>query len=243
MARYETATAILQQVAPEVGLPIEANPYDSTSGDYIQLRALLNAAGRELVTMYPWEILRRDHSIVTDSGDSGDYALPSDFDRMIPQTHWDQTGNNLMGGETAQTWAYLEGTGLSTDTIYMSFMVEQNLFRIYPQPPPDAKTVAFKYISINWARDPTTGNAWVDKCSLGSDVIYFDTILISRYLKVKFLEAKGFDTTKAQDDFNQIFALRTGQNRSAPTLSIGRSRGSGMLINAYRNVPDTGYGL
>jgi hypothetical protein len=79
------------------------------------------------------------------------------------------------------------------------------------------------------------------ECTTGSDIPLFDKTLITRYTKVKILEAKGFDSTKAQDDFNQTFSFITGLDKGAEILNMGRNRGFPYL-NAWRNLPDTGYG-
>ena len=68
-----------------------------------------------------------------------------------------------------------------------------------------------------------------------------DKTLISRYLKVKYLESAGFDTTKAQDDFAQTFSFLTGFDKSAPILNQGRSTRRYPYLSVL-NLPDTGYG-
>jgi hypothetical protein len=78
--------------------------------------------------------------------------------------------------------------------------------------------------------------------TLPSDKPLFDKTLITRALKVKYLEAGGFDTTKAQDDYNQIFKFLTGTDKGAPVLNAGRGRGSFPYLS-MNNVGDTGYGL
>jgi hypothetical protein len=69
----------------------------------------------------------------------------------------------------------------------------------------------------------------------------FDKTLITRAVKVKYLESGGFDTTKAQGDYNQIFAFLTGNDKGAPVLNAGRSRGNYPYLSPW-NTPDTGFG-
>ena len=76
-----------------------------------------------------------------------------------------------------------------------------------------------------------------------NDLPLYDKTLISLYLKVKFLEAKGFDNTKAQDDFNQIFSFVTGRDKGGRVLDAGRGSYGIPYLDAVRNLPDTGYGL
>ena len=61
-------------------------------------------------------------------------------------------------------------------------------------------------------------------------------------LKMKFLEAKGFDSTKASDSFWAAFQANTGKDNSAPILTAGGFRGMVPYLDAYRNIGDSGYG-
>jgi hypothetical protein len=83
---------------------------------------------------------------------------------------------------------------------------------------------------------------YTDEVVLASDIPLFDKTLITRALKVKYLESGGFDTTKAQADYNQIFAFLTGNDKGAPVLNAGRGRGGFPYLSQW-NTPDTGYGL
>jgi len=255
------ASQILNRVAAEVGIaPIEA-PLSSQDPFFVQLKYLLNTAGEELMQAYPWELLVRSHQIVTQAGDSGEYPMPDDFGYVLNQTEWDRTNNVPMGGPlSAQDWTYLKGRDLASNTLYASFRIAQGTFNVFPTPPalilptpedtapvqPLGLDLNFEYISKDWVIDteassPIVGIVYKDDVTQASDVPLFDKTLITRAVKVKYLESGGFDSTKAQADFNQIFAFLTGNDKGAPVLSAG-SRGRGIpYLNAY-NTPDTGYG-
>lgn len=237
------AEDILNRVAAEVGIQPVSDPYASQDPFFIQLRYLLNIAGEELMQAYPWETLVRTHSITTQVGDSGEYAMPSDFGYILNQTSWDNTNNVPMGGPlSAQDWTYLKGRDLASNTLYASFRISQGKFNVFPDAPTIARDLSFEYISANWVgtaiADPTNAKADV---TLPSDVPLYDKTLISRALKVKYLESGGFDTGKAQADYNQIFAFLTGNDKGAPVLNAGRT-GSGIPYLSSYNVGDTGFG-
>lgn len=237
-----TANNIINRVAAELGLlPVE-NAYASTDPAFIQMKYLLNVAGEELLMATEWELLTKEYSFVTQQGDSGDYPLPADFFSMINQTGWDRTENvPLMGALSPQQWQYLLGRDLVSQTIYASFRLNEGLFKLFPQPPPTGLDIHYEYVTKNWVQDGTNPTAYKDEITSGADTPLYDKTLISRYLKVKMLEAKGFDSTKAQDDFNQVFSFLTGRDKSPPTLNAG-SGGGFPYLDAYRNLPDTGYG-
>ncbi len=242
MARFDTAGDIVNSAAVEVGLLSVSDPYASGDTTFIQLRELLNAAGRELVKLHFWQGLTQVFEFTTSDTDSGTYDLPSDFSAMIPQTGWDKTNRVSMGGPlSAQDWAYLDGRDLVSQSIYASFRLVDNKLDIYPQPPPDGLLIRFEYVSRNWVveADQTTRK---DRASLSSDVVRYDPILITKYLKLKYLEAKGFESSKAALDFENMFLSMTGQDEGAAILSASRNSGGFPYLNAYRNTGDTGFG-
>ena len=237
-----TANDILNRVGVEVGLAPVTDPYSSQDPAYIQMRYLLNIAGEELCLSYPWEVLVKSHEIVTVLGDSGDYPLPDDFLYMINQTGWERNENMpLFGPLSAQEWAYLLGRDLVTSTIYASFRIADGLFKIFPQPAQPDLRINFEYINRNWVND-VENMTTADMVTKGTDRPLFDRTLISRYLKVKILEAKGFDTTNAQRDFGQTYGFLTGLDKGASVLTAGG--GSRFpYLNMWGNVPDTRYGF
>lgn len=238
-----TASDILNRVAAEVGIvPISA-PYASQDPFFVQLQYLLNTAGEELMQAYPWELLVRTHTITTTALDSGTYDMPDDFGYILNQTSWDKTNNVPMGGPlSAQDWTYLKGRGLASNTLYASFRIAQGNFNVFPAPPPEGLDLSFEYISSDWVYDPSTNPVSYKKgINQASDIPLFDKTLITRALKVKYLESGGFDTQKAQADYNQIFAFLTGTEKGAGVLNAGMG-GSGIPYLSSYNVGDTGFG-
>jgi hypothetical protein len=237
-----TANECLNRVAAEIGVEPVVDPFASVDPVFVQMRYLLNTAGEELGMAYPWGLLQREYEIVTAALDTGNYPLPPDFFYMIDQTGWERSQNvPLMGPLSAQDWQYLLGRDLVSTTIYASFRLTEGLFKIFPQPPPANLRIFYEYISKDWVSDGITPVTYKDSCTVGSDIPLFDKTLITRYLKVKILEAKGMPTQKAQDDFNQCFSFMTGLDKGAQILNVGRRIGFPYL-NMWRNVPDTGYG-
>ena len=239
-----TTNEILNRVAAEVGLPTTGDPMGSSEQHWIQLRYLLQTCGEELALAYPWEFLNESHQIVTADTDTGNYPLPADFMYMINQTGWERSQNVAMGGPlSAQDWTYLLGRDLVSYTIYASFRLRDGLFSIFPQPPPNGLDINFEYQRRTWVQDGIDPLIFKADVLLGSDVPLYDRTLITRMLKMKWLEAKGFDTTKPQDDFNQAFDFLCGKDMGAEILSAGGRRGGVPYLDSYRNTPDRGFGL
>lgn len=242
LATITAAGDIINRVAVEIGLEPAVDPYSSQDPAFVQMRYLLNTVGEELVQAYPWELLIREAQINTLSTDTGNYPLPSDFLYMIDQTGWERSQNvPLFGPLSPQDWQYLLGRDLVTSTIYASFRLQEGEIRLFPQPPQDGLNIHYEYVSKNWVLDPLT-QTYKDSVSVRTDQPLYDKTLITRALKVKILDAKGWESAKAQADLNQTFSFLTGQDKGAEILRVGRRIGVPYL-NIWRNLPDTGYGI
>ena len=238
-----SAIDILNRVAAEVGLEPVADPYASTEQHFRQMRFLLQTCGEELSLAYAWEFLNSSYQIVTAALDSGNYPLPDDFMYMIPQTGWERANNvPLAGPLSAQDWTYLLGRDLVSSTIYASFRLKAGEFSIFPQPPPVGLNINFEYQRRTWVQDAVDPTVYKADVTVGSDIPLFDRTLITRMLKMKWLESKGFDTTKPQDDFNQIFGFLTGKDKTGEILSAGYGSQSIPYLD-NRSVPDSGFGF
>lgn len=247
MARLETAKDAIDSALAECGIIPPENPYQSQDDAVRQMTVLLNAAGRQLVRLFDWQLLQKELVIVTAESDTGKYDLPDNFDRIIDVSGWSRDQRvPLPGSVTPQTWQYLKGRNLVSSTIYMVFRQIENQFWVYPQPPdapvPYPLTIAFEYMSRDWVIEGTSGGSR-DKATGAGDLLLFDPHLISRYLKLLFRQARGMESTGAQNEFLQIFAQCTGQDTAAENLNVANMSQPYPYLDTWRNTPDSGYGL
>lgn len=245
MARYDSALEIINSAAVECGLSSVSTAIASTDPAIVQLVQLLTNTGRELLGLYQWNKFVTEHSITTVvPPDDGNYDLPDDFAYMIDQTGWTPTNAGLglpLGGPLSeQDWAYIVNTNLASSTIYVSFKISEGQFQVLPQPPPNGIDINFKYISRYWVAMSGGTTGYSDKIIADDDVVLYEPILITKFLKLRFLEAKGFDTTAASQQFHSVFMQWTGKNISAPVLNAARMRCFPYL--GWRNIPETNYG-
>lgn len=252
MPRFETTAQIINDAATEVGLITVADPYGSTDPAFVQLRGLLKTSGQELLGANEWQRLRRDYTINTtttppvDPGTPNIYDLPDDFDYMIEQTGWTPTnagqGMPLGGPLSPQDWTYLIGGGLGPSTVYVSFRLTDGQIWILPNPPPADVDITFEYQSRYWVAEALAPTVLAtDSPSSADQVVMYEPILIKKFLKLRYLEAKGFDTTAAAAQFVNMFNQWTGRDKNGPVLNMARNRIFPYL--GYRNIPETNYGL
>jgi hypothetical protein len=169
---------------------------------------------------------------------------------MIDQTGWQRgvpgSAYPLLGPASPQWWSYLEASQLYSVTIYAWFRISEGQIQLWPQPPAPGIPVGFKYISRNWVQDGTSppgAPTYKDFVSASADLPLYEPILFLKKLKVVFLQAKGFDTSKAEDEFNLALDAWVGKDKSAPILSLNGPVGyRNPFLNQYINVPETGFG-
>jgi len=248
VARYEEAGDIVNRAAAECGITPIPDPFTSSDAAFIELKTLLNSSGQEMLALHEWNKLNRTHSITTGTTPAnpvgtGQYDLPDDFGYFINQTGWDQTERLPLGGPvTPQDWAYLVNTNLANSTVFVTFRMNEGQFWVLPDPPLSGQDINFQYISRNWVQPAgtTTAADRADIATAFADLVLYEPILAIKFLKLRFLEAKGFDTTAAVGQFLTMFNSWTGKDVSAPVLRMTRSRVFPYL--GYRNIPETGYG-
>lgn len=220
MSTYWTAIDILTQVAGELGLPQPNTITGLSDVQSIQLLALLNSAGNEMLNYYPWEQFVKEWEFQTVI-DQADYDLPDDYAYFRDMTQWDRTNHwPLLGPKTPQEWAFLKGS-LVAALPRLRYRIADNKFKIYPTPTvgssPNEYTLALEYISKNWVDSSGTPNSMI---IANGDVVMYNPWLMIKFVKFKFYELKGLSTTGVQADFMRIFNALTGKDTGARVLSL-----------------------
>lgn len=292
---------LIQQVTAELGVSTPTQVIGNSSQDIIQLLALMNASGYELLRKHDWRELTKQHTFQTQyltttgtwstsslqvtgipstatittgyqlvgaglpnatyvvSVDSSTtitinqyptasgtaatidfqqvkYALPSDYDAIVPRTMWDKTKRwELLGPESPQQWEWLLSGYIATGP-RIRWRLLGSTFQIWPGMSYN-EVLGFEYRSAGWA----TSSSGTVKNSFTADTdtcIYPDRLMVLM-TKLKYFEAKGFDTTAMYRNFAEELGTVMAQNQSGANLSFA-PRASTVLIG-YENIPDSGY--
>jgi len=244
MAKHATAIECVQSVQGQLGLPVSAAaitaPADETAQ---QMLRLLTWAGRRLVkptSTYRWTTLTKTWTLLTNGVDTI-YPLPVDWDSFEDLTGWNFTSRlPMLGPATDPQWACLKARNLGSSTISVIYRVRGGKFEIYNTfaAPQDLR---IDYSSRGWVQDAADPLIVRDHILKDDDVLLYDNELITAKLKLAFLNAKGFDTTAAQGEYNEIEEAAICADSDAPVLQVSRSD-TYPLISTQFNVPDTGYG-
>src|SRR5262249_22225971 len=192
---------IVNRAQDELGLPRSIAVAASTDPQARQLFALANAAGRAILRRHAWGDLIALATITTAAG-VADYAVPADFARLVPQTHWDR-GNRrpIDGPDTPQRDRARREASVGVSPLNRAFrQIRAWAIRVFPTPTAAGQTLVYEYVSNRWARGP--GGAGQAEFQADTDTSVFNPDLLVRELKWRFRAAKGFaaDADKAEAD-------------------------------------------
>jgi hypothetical protein len=126
---------IITQACDEMSLNRPTAVAASSDMQVRQLYALANKSGRELVRAHQWGNLLNLATITT-ADQVSDYAVPSDFDRLVQSTEWDQTNHwRLMGPDTPQVADWRTYSNLAQASVRRAIRLIGNRYiRVFPTP-------------------------------------------------------------------------------------------------------------
>jgi hypothetical protein len=165
------------------------------------------------------------------------YSLPSDYESLVPRTMWDKSKHwEMLGPEDAQQWEWLLSGYISTGP-RIRWRLLGAYFQIWPGMS-TAEYLGFEYRSKGWAQaaDGTVKNSFTadtDTC------IYPDRLMVNA-TKLKYFEAKGFDTTAMYRNYAMELEAAKALDMSSANLSLAPRPGT--VLIGYDNIPDSGYG-
>ena len=237
MAIPSTLLQLTQRACDELSLPRSSIVAASTDDMMRTLFALFNAEGAYLMRNYPWSFLQTVGTITTVDGTS-DYALATDFDRLIPETIWDRTNQRRVYGPEIPAVNRARMESITQVGIQKFARQVGSSLRITPTPD-SVTTIAYEYISNKWARkaDSTAQTEFL----IDSDTSVFNPYLLIAGVKWRFRAAKGLDAVAAKLEYDQLFEELTRNDNGGEVINMGRVPGGDQFVS-LANVPDTGVG-
>lgn len=232
LAGYSTVGTLINRAAVQVGLASVADPFASTDANFVQLVELLNSLGAELVGLSNHH-LRREFSFVTASSQTS-WALPADFVSLVNDTLWDRTGVLPLDGSVSPQRAATIKAWNGTSVTFIPFRIIGNRL-VFPVAPSDGLTVGGEYASEYWIQTAASSTGPdADHATASTDYVLFDPLLVVLGLKLRFLEAKGFDTAVAYTAF--FHRLEWFQGKSGGSRVIDMTGSSREYLGGL-NVP------
>ena len=165
------------------------------------------------------------------------YALPNDYDSIVPRTQWDKSKHwEMLGPESAQQWEWLLSGFISTGP-RIRWRLLGGYLQIWPGYLAN-ENLGFEYRSKGWAL--SAAGAVKNSFTVDTDTCIYPDRLMVLSTKLKYFQAKGFDTTAIYRDYLTEFDTSVAQDTSAANLSFAPRPGS--VLIGWDNIPDSGYG-
>ena len=165
------------------------------------------------------------------------YDLPADYESIVPRTQYDLDKKwEMLGPESPQQWEFILSGFIATGP-RVRWRLLGSYFQIWPGFS-NAELLGFEYRSNGWA----TSAASVPKTSftVDTDTCIYPSRLMVLFTKLKYFEAKGFDTTAMFRNYTTELEAAMALDMSAANLSFAPKPGS--VLIGYDNIPDSGYG-
>jgi hypothetical protein len=258
MATYNMVdNATVKQVADNVcsmlSLPIVQSPAGSSDPNMVLMMTAMNLASAELLNTYEWPTLTKMASIMVKAASAVPpptgqaieqaYDLPGDFFRFIDQTQWNGAMRfPAVGPVSPQGWMTYMVFPVSAN-FTLTWQIRQGQIWFLNPPPDPGQEFKFMYLSRALVRDATDPNRYSNIARVDGDIFQLDGLLVSLLTRVKWLEAKGFDSSAALRDFLVAFDSRVGAEKGANILNLAGARGGYPYIG-IGNLPDASlYGM
>lgn len=154
-----TLLAVTQTLAKRLILPAPSTVIGNTEQNVILMLAMLELAGKEIRDQFSWPELHKEYTF-TLATDTGSYALPSDFNSVLFETHWNRDQSwPLIGPLSPQQWQTIK-SGITSTVPRARFRVKgytSAQFFIDPVPGSgeNGQTLVYEYTTKTWLRPKT----------------------------------------------------------------------------------------
>ncbi len=143
--------ALIGEAAIELNLMPPVSVIASTNPQIRLLRRLASQEGKSLAGRHNWQALLTEKTFATTAAAAQTSSIPTDFDRMVPETMFNRTTNRRVSGPVDEnTWQSIQ----SALVIFVNpaFRIMGNTILFTPTPAA-SQTVAYEYVSNLWCLD------------------------------------------------------------------------------------------
>lgn len=178
---------LAQAAARQLNIGVPSAFVNNTADDTAALLLrLATEEGVSLMRRYPWQALTTEGTFTTVAADDQG-ALPSDYDRMLPESMYNRSRRRPVAGPlSADEWQQTKATLVTY--VNPTYRIRGNRILLTPLPPA-GETVAYEYISKNFCTS-SGGTEQADWAADG-DLARLDEGLMTLGLVWRFRQVKG----------------------------------------------------
>jgi hypothetical protein len=235
---YGTVLDIVQAATRQMSILVPTGVYDSLDENALAMGSNINNIGVMLLGHRKvFQQFRREWSLTGDGFRTG-WDLPSDYGRLVNNTGWSYAMSRPVKLVSPTDWSAYKVSRV-TLALQPIFRLMNDQF-VFATPPAAGETITFEYLSRNWVIDGVNVAVQKESCSRNSDKPMFDFTLMVIATKMKWREAKGFDTQADTVDFNDRLLQLADADTPGDTMSLNGVVGAPLLSGW--NLPITNYG-
>lgn len=209
---------IANKIADTTSGPRPATIIGNTNPESQSYLRSISKVGLRLMKLYPWNILRKEHTFTGSGAETliAAASMPSDFDRFIPETFWQRSTSILLSGPvSAARWASLKASSYIGDEIYFTYRGGDVL--ALPTVSSGA-SLAFEYISNQYIR--SSGGAAQATWQADTDTSVIDEELIALAATYDWLANEGLPAQQAFADFKAYFDTLQDNENATENIAV-----------------------
>ena len=234
-----TLLSICQNVADFTGFERPTSVISNTDPIARQLLALAQREGKQLMRVSDWAILKKEHTFSTSSGTAA-YALPSDFDRLVLETSYNRSDNDILTGPISSSEYQLVNHGMATTGTTEKFRLKaaSNALKFELDPTPSStQTIGFEYVSSQFCQ--SSGGSGQAVWTADTDTGILDETTMEMGITYRFKAAHGLDYAEDYRQYQLEVRQAIARNGSAPILQLDDARK--LIVGPYQT--DGNYGI
>lgn len=233
-----TLLQLVNNVLPEIGFTQVLSVVGNTNQTARLALSLANREGRSLAKK-DWRILIK-RNVITTASSADNYSLPSDFDRFIHQTEWNDSSDTRMFGPVSDDYWQADLSGLTIVTLEDRFQLraDGNSNRLFIRPvPTSAENLSFFYAANSWCR--SSGGQRQSAFAADTDVLLLDDYVFELGLKWRILQAQKREFQVELTEYTMELKKSLARDGGMQTLRI---LGPVEEPEFTGRVPETGFG-
>lgn len=219
-----TLLSMCQEVARQTGVDVPSTIVGNSGDEASRLLGAATRSAKWLAKQHPWRELRREKEVTLNIGQKH-YALPDDFDRIIPNTGWNSTDKRPLRGAVSPTeWQWWNNSTVPTpngQTLYTFQNGSNGDFTVFPTPSASGDVVIFEFISKSWC-ESAQGDGQ-DSWQADDDVPRLDDTLLALWIEANFLKSMGMPYIDERSDAEKMLATMRAQEAPGPIIDYDQS--------------------
>jgi hypothetical protein len=218
----DTVLKIVQTVAKRAGIPVPSILTSSSDTQVIQLQALLDEVGQDLITRFRWQELTRRApftSIAAESQGTISTLLGVEPEALVSMTVWDTTLQQPLYGPLSDSEYQLQKALVPAGPAYQ-YRIQNNELLILPTIPA-GHTLSVIYRVKSWL---INGSTLKQAITADDDVPLLDDVMITQGLMARWKEEKGLPYAENARRFESMAISKAIKSGTKPTLYLDGPR-------------------